>query len=613
MCGIFAAFNVPGVKGREQSFLSATNCVSHRGPDNEGHYSDDYGYFGHTRLAILDLEPRSNQPFIYEQFVLVFNGEIFNFIEIRAELEALGYSFFTSSDTEVVIKAFERWGGACFEKFNGMWALAIYDRKKLTVTISRDRFGQKPLFLLREGLGLFIASEIQQLAPFATHGPDYGLIQMFLKEGTYEGGNRTFIRSVEVFPKAHYWEVDLAGEVKSTRYWDYWDGKLSAVSDDTFDSFSALLKDAVKIRTRSDVPIGVLLSGGVDSTIISAFAKEALAKGTPLLAFTYGSNDEYDESRFAQSVAGKLELSLTIRTQERSYEDFRERLKTLVRNMGRGHSSPAIVSVDYLYESVAKAGIKVALDGQGADELLGGYQTYYPELILTYLRRGQFQEAYYCLRDQIEFGFVSSIILYLRNKLPAYARKLMRSLYGYERLFSRYQDPCDNHSSVTRRKSKNASALNRYLIFYHELGLENLLYYGDIVAMKNSVENRSPFLDHRLVDFSFGSEEALKVYRGQNKYALRKTRVYEMFREELDRRKIGFSSDIGLDIKKKILSELRLSPIVSWPIFSKTFKTVLDGEIFLSMKYERLLFRIYQVHLWAEIFGPILLRPRPNR
>ncbi|MBW7835266.1 MAG: asparagine synthase (glutamine-hydrolyzing) [Sphingomonadales bacterium] len=603
MCGIFAAFNIENCILAEQELIDATKVASHRGPDNIGYFNDGFCFLGHTRLSILGLETQSNQPLFYEDLVIIFNGEVFNYIELREELRALNYTFETNSDTEVVIKSFHGWGNDCFTKFNGMWAIVIYNRKNRTLTVSRDRFGQKPIFVMQKGNSVFFSSEFQQLAPLSDKEIDYELIQKFLQEGTYEGGGRTFFKGIEEFPKVHYCEIDAAGHCASFRYWDYWSGEIWQTDASSFSKFSELLQDAIRVRLRADVPFGILLSEGTDSTIIAAYARKYAGADIDIPAFTYRSRDKFDESGYAEKIANKLHMSLTIREQPQEAAEYKERLARLVKHMGRGHSSPAIVSVDFLYQSVAEAGIKVALDGQGSDELLAGYKNYFMLVIPWFFFRGKFIQAYYCLVDQFRFGFTMAIILYLRNILPSSGRRLMRISYDYERFFRKFSSE-PRKEIVVRKLSKvrNSNALNRYLIWHHSLGLENLLFYGDIVAMRTSVENRAPFMDHRLVDFVFQHDEKLKLYNAIDKYAIRTLPIYREFKDTLDREKIGFSSDIKKETKLSIIEKLRSSSILKWPIFTQSLSTFLMGEGMLNSKYERFLFRLYQVHLWDQIF-----------
>lgn len=389
----------------------------------------------------------------------------------------------------------------------------------------------------------------------------------------------------------------------SRAYWNYWGGQVAKTDKETISKFLDLLSDAVRLRLRSDVPFGVLLSGGVDSTLIASYAREHSSKGKLIPAFTYSSNDEYDETAFAQKVADGLGFDLHVRYQEQNPLAYKTRLKSLVRHLGRGHSSPAVVSVDYLYEAVASHGARVALDGQGADELLAGYKTYHLKVIPHYLLQRRWREAYLVFKDLYRMGIIAYSILALRTLLPPMLRKLMRILYGYEHLFKpHHQLPVSRWVHLGRAVNKNSNFLNRYLIWYHNLGLENLIYYGDIVAMKNSVENRSPFLDHRLVDFAFRNDDNLKLHNAIDKYVLRLSQPYQRFKDVLERKKIGFSSDISAKTKLSMIEEIKVSPILNWPIFSSSMHAFLGSPKAMRSKYERILFRLYQVHLWNEIF-----------
>ncbi len=603
MCGIFLAYYHEGRVPSGTSLINVVKTVSHRGPDNIGVYKDERCFIGHTRLAIVGLEANSNQPFCFENLYLTFNGEIFNYVELRDELVAAGYKFTTHSDTEVVVKAYQHWGTKCFERFNGMWALAIYDKVRQVVVLSRDRFGQKPLFVLHTGSATFVASEFQQLVPFCSREIDYELISMFLKEGTYEGDRRTFFRSIEEFPKAHFCEVALDGSIRSERYWDYWSGTVEAVDETTYKEFEALLKDAVRIRLRADVPFSLLISGGVDSTIVAAYAATVWNKDERIRGFTYSAIDGEDERPYAEAVARKVGLDLTVKEQDADPRAYLGRLQKLVKHLGRGHSSPAIVSVDYLYEAVHEAGLKIAIDGQGADELLAGYKNYFLVVFPRYIALGQLRQAYLCFLDQFKSGFFSAILMFLRNVSPAPVKAVMRWIYGYEGFFKRFRAPIPRkYIPCHENQGRNPNALNRYLIFQHKVGLENLLYYGDIIAMRNGVENRSPFMDHRLVEMAFRVGDKIKLFDAIDKYALRRLPIYAKFKDELERPKIGFSSNIRRETKDAMVSELMASPILAWPIFTgRMRKAVNDGRLKRS-KYERFLFRLYQVHLWNEVF-----------
>ncbi|MDF1760619.1 MAG: asparagine synthase (glutamine-hydrolyzing) [Coxiellaceae bacterium] len=604
MCGIFAAFNYKPAFSIEKLKKGVESAI-HRGPDNLGVYSDEICYLGHTRLAIIDSKSEADQPFFFEHLVMTYNGELFNYIELRAELIAAGYAFKTTSDTEVIIKSYHYWGSDCFSKFNGMWALVIYDSLREKITVSRDRFGQKPLFITRLDNTILVASEIQQLTCVYNFRPDLYSIQSFLREGSFEVCGRTFFESVELFPKGSFCNISIDGTIEVHRYWEYWSGAVKKVHSESLREFSDLFRDAVRLRLRSDknIPYGIMLSGGVDSTLVAAIAKKSDNNEKKFAAFTYKSHDSYDESMYAEGIASELNLKILKKEQGMEPNEYIERLRSLVKHLGRGHSSPAIVSLDYLYESMSLWGGKVSLDGQGADELLAGYEHYFPVIISMMLLRGEFRQVLLLIKDFFRKGIVSKSIAYIRFILPEPLKKIGRRLYGYEQLFSsdhklRSSTIFNSEHSITNNKNK----LNNYLIKQHTGGLENLLYYGDIVAMKYSIENRSPFMDYRLVDFSMKHAESLKIWNGLNKYVLRVMPEYGALRQYLERDKIGFSSNIRSETKEIMIAGLRDSPIQSWKIFSNGLQNFLNSKAVYNLKFERILFRLYQVHLWFEIF-----------
>lgn len=605
MCGIFASFG-SSKKHHEldvNTLKAATEAVNHRGPNNTSHFIDTNAFLGHTRLSIIDTASHANQPYQYASLVMSFNGEIYNYLELREELLKAGYEFDTHSDTEVLIKAFHYWKEKCFAKLNGMWALAIYNKEEKTLVVSRDRFGQKPLyFMSKDGL-IYIASELHQLTSFSDKKINYSLVQNYLKEGGFENDNTTFFNDVEIFPKAHYGKFHLdSDKVELTRYWAYPESSPQKTFSNSYQNFDELLEDAVKLRLRCDVPFSIMLSGGVDSSIIASKVRK-LNPDLKLQAFTYSSKDSEDETQYAKKIADSLDINLTTREQDDDPQNYIKRLKILVKHMGRCHSSPAVVSIDYLYEAVSKSGSKVALDGQGADELLAGYEFFHPLLFPIFLLKGQYKQAYLLLKSWKKAGFLKISMYFLRASLNEPLKAIGRRLYGYEKLFAQPPKKA-NQKKLTAdatKKSKN-SIFNKFLIKQHQIGLENLLFYGDIVAMNHSIENRSPFMDYRLVDFAFSHDEALKVRDGKGKFVLRTLPEYQRFKNELERKKIGFSSNIKTGTKEKMNKDLKSSPILKWPIFSENFYKQLSSNTFLQPKYERLLFRLYQIHLWEEIF-----------
>ena len=602
MCGIFAAFNINSEA--DINFLKKINDVtSHRGPDSSNIFVKNNCFLGHRRLSIIDLYDRSNQPFKFKNKTITYNGEIFNYIEIKNKLIEVGYTFSTSSDTEVIIKAYDYWGDDCQNQFNGMWSFAIYDEIKKTLFISRDRFGQKPLFYLLLDNVYYFASEVQQLT-YLKKKPNYEIIQQFLKEGGYESNGETFFEKIFEFPKAHSALINEKNQVNTKRYWDYPIEDNKKVDKNVYAKFNNLLDDSIKLRTRSDVDIGVLLSGGIDSAIVISTAQKYLNNKKKTIAVNYSSENLNDEKIYAKKIAEKLNLNFYSITQDIEPNRYISRLKNIVRHLGRGHSSPAVVSTDYLYEFLSKKNIKVALDGQGADELLAGYKTYHFVLLFQYFINLEIKNIYFLILDWFKDGFLNSTIIFLRIILPEQLKKIGRWFYGYEKFFVTYKKNKRDVQTIKmiRSKYKPLNYLNRYLKKQHSIGLENLLFYGDIIAMKNSIENRSPFMDHRLVEFSFSRSHELKVNKSINKYVLRKNKGYLKFKNLLNRKKVGFESKIRKNTKSLMIKKILNSTILEMPIFSKKIKENFEKGLFTKDKYEEILFRIFQIYLWSEIF-----------
>jgi asparagine synthase (glutamine-hydrolysing) len=602
MCGIFAAFNINSKT--DINFLKKLNDVaSHRGPDSSNIFVKNNCFLGHRRLSIIDLNDRSNQPLKFKNKTIIYNGEIFNYIEIKNKLIEIGYTFSTASDTEVIIKAYDYWGDDCQNQFNGMWSFVIYDEIKKTLFISRDRFGQKPLFYLLLDNVYYFASEVQQLT-YLKKTPNYEVIQKFLKEGGYESNGETFFENIFEFPKAHSALINEKNQVNTKRYWDYPIEDNKKIDKNVYAEFNNLLDDSIKLRTRSDVDIGVLLSGGIDSTILIFTAQKYLNNKKKTIAVNYSSENLNDEKIYAKKVAEKLNLNLYSFSQDIEPNKYISRLKNIVRHLGRGHSSPAVVSTDYLYEFLSKKNIKVALDGQGADELLAGYKNYHFVLLFEYFINLEFKNIYFLILDWFKDGFLNSTIMCLRIILPEQLKKIGRWFYGYEKFFVTYKKNKRNVQTIKMIRSKYIplNYLNRYLKKQHTIGLENLLFYGDIIAMKNSIENRSPFMDHRLVEFSFSRNHELKVNKSINKYVLRKNKGYLKFKNLLNRKKVGFDSKIRKNTKSLMIKKILNSKILEMPIFSKKIKENFVKGLFTKDKYEEILFRIFQIYLWNDIF-----------
>jgi asparagine synthase (glutamine-hydrolysing) len=603
MCGIFAVLHRSATVEDRLVYSAALASLRHRGPDNVSSWFSDRVFLGHTRLAIVGLGTSSDQPFIFDNLILLFNGEVFNYIEIRQQLTQVGYSFETGSDTEVVIKAYHYFGARAFSMFNGMWALVIHNKLTNETIVCRDRFGQKPLFIGDKCGKIVISSELHAIAKVVSPIPNLSAICLFVLEGSYSVKGNTFFSNVFEVPKACY--IHFRGEelVESVCYWEY-PGKSN--QNEGFDlHFIETLYNSVEIRLRTEVDYCMLLSGGVDSTIIAGLTRQLAGNSKNLTAFTFSSGDDDDEKQYAQFVAKELGVCLHVVETNESAVEYIESLKRLVKLLGRGHSSPAIVSVDKIYNCIGKMGYKVALDGQGADEMLAGYKHYHYHLICDSVSAGRWGEIPALVSDLKAEGAAGVAIMAMRSSLPEWGRSIMRRAFGYESIINKsfYRKLEDSPYEVLRKNPDGYNCFDRYLIKQHKEGLSNLLYYGDIVSMANSIENRSPFMDHRLVEIAFRSDSKIKVDAGLNKSILRKTEVYSRFKSVLERKKVGFNTPIGKSIRYCFLKELQESKILQSPIFERQqLRDFLKSDEALEKKYERFVFRLFQIHLWHNEF-----------
>ena len=523
MCGIAGLWYRDGRPVDESSLREMARALAHRGPDGEGRWTAGEIGLTYRRLAIIDPSPDGAQPMESRdgRFVLVFNGEIHNYLELRAELETQGTSFRGHSDTEVFLEAYRTWGEDCFAKFNGMWAAAIWDTTKRRLLLSRDHFGIKPLYWTMRGPRVAFASEIKALLEIAPEErlPDEDSVVSFLSGASPGAGSRTFFENIHAVLPATSLTITESGRSEEKRYWTL-DPQPYAGHDDATE-FRELLLDSVRLRMRSDVAVGACLSGGLDS---SSIVRLALAEGAQALpCFVMRHRDpRYDESRFASDVAPAESI--------RWIDPGPEELLTTTARIVWHHDAPTPARGRYgQWQTFREAGrnVKVVIDGQGADELLGGYRRFLFPAFLDRVRRNG-------------------------NRLGS-ARDLVRSSGGLKRattaplspLFRRYSSRIRPSARLLRREvasrspavDKSAfpdswlcpgverpfsSHLNNALFgeFFHS-GLPELLQAEDAMGMAHGVEARPAFLDRRLVELSFSLPSERKIDGTWRKLLLR--------------------------------------------------------------------------------------------
>jgi asparagine synthase (glutamine-hydrolysing) len=514
----------------------------HRGPDGEGLWStalsgDRQLVLGHRRLSILDLSEAGAQPMVDDtgQFVITYNGEIYNYIEVRAELVNLGVQFRSTSDTEVIIEAYKQWGSDCLGRLNGMFALAIFDRPAGKLFCARDRYGEKP-FLFSAGTGLFVfASEYKALLQHPAIPLDYDewrLVRAAHNASTgLDADRQTVFDAVLQLLPGEAMEVDVA--TLRQRIWRYWSinpGPLREAHDegDVFAEFRDLLTDAVRLRLRSDVPVGSCLSGGLDSSTIVCIVRRLLGDDAPYDTFTGRfpgtSADEWDYTRQVVDAAG-----VRSHVVEPTVDRFIGELPSFMWHNELPVGSSSQFAQWCVFHHAKERGVTVLLDGQGADETLGGYEQYFARYVEALRERGdtgRLARELPLIRNRYPLALTPPSIA-LRDKLPLPLRRWLSTrlrigsslLYGLRAEAARR---VADENAVVRKPGLDplANALEQDSFGRY---LTTLLRYGDRNSMAHSREVRLPFCDHRLAEFVFRLPPHLLMGEVQTKRLLRES------------------------------------------------------------------------------------------
>lgn len=581
MCGITGIWNFTQGKIATSAIDRFTDSLAHRGPDGRGVWVEDDRSLalGHRRLAILDLSGDGKQPMTYShgRYVITFNGEIFNFVEIRAELESKGYAFTSSSDTEVILASYAEWGARMLHRFNGMWAFAIYDRFEKTLFIARDRFGIKPFLYLLSSQQFAFASELKAFKYLEGYSPciDYETSQVLLEDGfNVEGTERTLLAGVRRLQAGHYGLLKN-GKLTIVRWWKTLDHLVEPPSTigEQAEYFRELFYDAVRIRMRSDVPIGSCLSGGFDSSaVVCALAEIGREHAdlrqarewqqTFIATFPGSANDERESAeevvRFT-GVRGNFfpvtdsEALNNIETVLQAFDDVYIGMPT---------------AIWLIYRAMRRARVVVSLDGHGADELMGGYVQpdflYFhnaPSLLRSAFENIQLIKDYRSLVSHFEHLriagiFRSPLAAFLMNH-PSLGGRILsnRSLLkkakkAFRRPFlrstrSKTDDDFTMVGSCDRLPDQWGFLNRRFYEMFHSTLLPTILRNFDRLSMAHGIEIRMPFMDWRLVSYIFSLPDASKIGAGFSKRVAREAmrdRMPEKIRSA--KYKIGFNSPL---------------------------------------------------------------------
>ncbi len=543
MCGIAGIVQIRESKDDASKPLvdSMIRLMAHRGPDSSGVAVLGKAVIGACRLAILGLDSLSNQPLrsTDSDCVIVFNGEIYNYHELREELAELGHTFRSEGDTEVVVHAYEEWAEDCLSHFNGMFAFAVVRIESPMVFLARDRFGVKPLYYALTDAGLIFASDVRAILSTRMVKPELDECSVidFLRFGITDYSERTFFRSVRHLPPG-FCGTFSRGQLTMKRWYEI-EERLTRPGLEYRSppptEFQRLFGDSIRLRLRSDVPLGVLLSGGLDSSSITGVAARLL-EPQPVECFNVSfPNSPVDEAAYAETVASYAKAELHV-SEARRLDNAR--VAECVRAQGEPFISPSIVAQWLVMEGVKDAGIRVLLSGQGADEYLCGYDYFDGYALRDMMHDWRWREACAHLLGQPS---VRSTLRVLREWAYLLLPTTLQGL-AWRRTWlcdDRHQlESCDYWHALTGAKSLRDAQL-----MHLKWRLPELLRYEDRNSMAFSIETRQPFLDFRLVEYVLSLNNALLVARGFRKRLLRDSMIGVVPGSVLHRRnKIGFQT-----------------------------------------------------------------------
>ncbi|MDQ3212642.1 MAG: asparagine synthase (glutamine-hydrolyzing) [Acidobacteriota bacterium] len=559
MCGITGRFNYDAYRPVDRDVLVAmTDAVAHRGPDAAGYYLAPGVGLGHRRLSIIDLST-GDQPLANEDGTVqvVFNGEIYNFADVRAELIARGHRFRTGSDTEIIVHGYEEWGDRCVDRFRGMFAFAVWDASARRLLLARDRLGVKPLYYAEvPGCGIVFGSEIKSLLedPEVPRAWRPEAIDAYLTL-LYIPAPDTIYRAVKKLPPGHILVAE-AGQVRVSRYWDLQftgDGN-PAREEEYLEELDSLLREAVGLRLVSDVPLGAFLSGGIDSSTVVAYMKEA--SGAPPVTIAVGFDDAaYDEVRHAEAVARHLGCEFHALTANPRVDDL---LPKLAWHFDEPFADSSAVPTYYVSKA-ARELVTVALSGDGGDELWAGYPWHRVEQWEQRIRGslGSATRVAGWLGRALPLSVKGARSLRHLSSAPdqAYALKHSYGMFEPEaktRLYSGdFTTAVGNADAFATfrdayRECRSTDPLDRAMyVDARTYMIDDVLTKVDRMSMAVSLEAREPLLDHKLLEFAARVPSSLKLKNGRSKYLLRRVLDRRVPREIIDRPKRGFAAPIG--------------------------------------------------------------------
>ncbi|HUQ90181.1 MAG TPA: asparagine synthase (glutamine-hydrolyzing) [Bryobacteraceae bacterium] len=627
MCGIAGFVSESSSVNSRAVLERMTSAIRHRGPDDAGYYTSAHAFLGHRRLSIIDLSG-GHQPMSNEDGTcwICFNGEIFNHADLRPTLEQAGHRYASHCDTETILHAYEQFGPECLTHFRGMFAFAIWDSRVNTLFAARDRFGIKPFYYFWDGRLFAFASEIKALLEHPAISPtmEKEVLPEYLSFG-YVSEERTLFRGIRKLMPGHHLTVRLGGAQPTLRMEPYWDmplpdGEPSSPHDDSYwiAETRRRLEETVRMRLMSDVPLGMFLSGGLDSSAIAALIKRMVTG--PVKTFSVG----YEEARYSE-LGYAAQVARTIGTEHHevllSRDEFFHSLPTLIWHEDEPIAWPSSVSL-YIVSRLAATQVKVVLTGEGSDELFGGYERYRWNL-LNSRALGWYRLLPPGLRRTIREQVASSSLLraslrrklshtflgrddtieslYLENFYGAFTLPEQSSLLSASpgAVFASYRRYWD--------QAATASLLRRMLYADQKTYLVELLMKQDQMSMATSIESRVPFLDHQFAAFAMMVPDHLKIRGGEQKYVLKKAVEDLLPHDIIYRAKMGFPTPL-----RQWLGDRQAAPLLDGLVSPDGFlASCLDLSSLTALLHRHRsgmedatdrIWRLLNLQLWGDLY-----------
>jgi asparagine synthase (glutamine-hydrolysing) len=634
MCGI-AGFISPNKNVNKKAFVSMLDIIEHRGPDDKGialwsqtsslpqnDENDSYILgLGHRRLSIVDLSPLGHQPMPYknDRYWLVYNGEIYNHIELREELVQLGHSFRSQSDSEIILAAYDQWGIDCLHKFNGMWSFALYDIEEEKLFLARDRFGVKPLYYWQSTDGtLYFGSEIKQFTVL----PDWQAVMNaqrsyeFLVWGLMDHTNETMFKDVFQIQPGHLATLDVkAAKLEQVKWYNLKGTPFKGNFEDAAKRFHDLLSDSVRLRLRADVAVGSCLSGGLDSSSLVCLMNKELPEGAGKQKTFSATADEkkYDESPWIREVVNKT--AVDAHYVHPSFDKLFDLSEKITWHQDEPFGSTSIYAQWNVFELASKNDVIVMLDGQGADEQLAGYHGFFAPLYYGLFKSGQWIRLFREIRLIKKYHGYSPLkaLEHIANMmLPEFVKSPLKRLLGRNHKAPTWLDVKGMGVNVVDPHIKLGSYVGSInALCYSQLtssNLQALLHWEDRNSMAHSLESRVPFLDYRLVEFSMGLPDDFKISGGKTKLILREAMsgiLPDKIRDRVD--KLGFATPEEVWFKKNgtelFKQKLDESIRILNGLVTEEIRDYFDDVVSEKKPFSFTLWRVINFAQWVKVFN----------